>query len=102
MPSHNVGSNAPCNIHSGDPQEVAVVTNRSSSLSVAPFNEARIILANPWRFLKALDEEKLAEGGAGNDDTNIFRNLPIIEDVEMSLDSSKRKRNYGGECSSCP
>ena len=47
--------------------------------------------------LKTLDKEELADGGAENDDADIFRNFPIIEDVEMFSDSSKRKRNEDGD-----
>ena len=48
--------------------------------------------------LKALDEEHMLEEGEGNaDDSDIFNTLPLIEDVEMSSNSSKRKRKEVGE-----
>ena len=49
--------------------------------------------------LKVLDEDDLAKGGTENADANIFKNLPIIEDMEMSSDCSKRKRNDVGDTS---
>ena len=37
------------------------------------------------------------DGGAGSIDANIFKNLSIVEDVKMSSNSSKRKRNDAGD-----
>jgi len=39
----------------------------------------------------------MIEHGAGSDDEEIFKNLPIIEDVEMSFDSFKGKRKEVGD-----
>jgi len=47
--------------------------------------------------LNALDDEVHVDGGAGSIDANIFKNLSIVEDVKMSSNSSKRKRNDAGD-----
>jgi len=112
--SQFVGSNAPCTAHSGEPLEAAGNTHKSSSLSVTLLNDTWIILANPKAMsiltepplnndpLKALDEDELAECGTGQDDADIFRNLSIIEDMEMSAYSFKRKRKEDGDDPSRP
>jgi len=77
---------------------------------VAPHNSDGIILANPHTMsclvesplhndpLKALDEEHMVVEGEGHaDDSDIFKALPIIEDVEMSSESTKRKRKVEGD-----
>jgi len=77
---------------------------------VAPLILDGIILANPHTLvglvepplqndpLKALEDEPMATEGEGHtDDSHIFKALPVIEDVEMSSDSTKRERKVEGE-----
>jgi len=109
LPSFKNGSNVPGPPPLGNPLDVAGTTLKSSFLSIAPLNDVGIILTNPQAMsllaehllnndpLKALDEEDMVKGAAGNNDAEIFKNLPIIEDVKMSSDSSKRKRKDVGD-----
>ena len=48
--------------------------------------------------LKALEDEHMAAEDEGcSDDSDIFKTLPTIEDVDMSTDSAKRKRKVAGD-----
>jgi len=83
---------------------------KPSSLIVAPIIPDGIILANPHKLaalveplvhndpLKALEDDLMtADGAATSKDSDIFKALPLIEDVEMSSESTKRKRKVEGE-----
>jgi len=76
---------------------------------VAPQHAAGIILANAQAMallvelvlhndlLKALEEEDMIEGGEGDaDDHDIFKTLPLIENVEMSSKLLKEEKEGGG------
>jgi len=79
-----------------------------SSLLVPSFHGDGIILANLQAMsrlaetsdfndpLEALREEDMNEDGLGQVDEDVFKNLPLIEDVDMSFDSTKRKRQAVG------
>jgi len=107
-PSNLVGSNVLGKFSLGEPLDVAGNTHKSSSHSVDPLNDSGIILANPKLLstlmeppintdpLKALEEDELPEDGIGQREEDIFHHLPIIKDVAMSADSTKRKRHEDG------
>jgi len=79
------------------------------ALNLAPFHEDEIILAHPavvgpFEDVPAINYDPLEAHSGGlldgmEEDTNVdmYLNLNNVEDIEMSTESAKRKRDKDGE-----